>query len=306
MATYSVLTPDKLQKTVGDLLTAYEREYLPSKALTTQYQQRRLFMWLRQELGFMLLTDLTPAFLRQWRDILSKRYAPGTVRRYMTALSTPLAIAVKDYEWLDKNPLDQVKKPSEPPGRVRFLSDEEREKLLAACAISRNPHLYTLVLLALSTGARKEELRQLRWRDLDLERGVMRISRSKNKTKRSIPLLGPVLLLLRTCGIDQSQNGWVFARHDGLQPLFCDHAWVTACTRAGLVDCHFHDLRHTAASYLAMGGASLREIAEVLGHKKLEMTMRYSHLTDSHVKGVLERLTSRLFGPPDAPAAPPS
>lgn len=232
--------------TVSELLDVYEREYLPTKAATTRYQQSKLFLRLRRELGFMLLTDLTPTFLRQWRDLLAKRYAPGTVRRYLDGLSAPLTAAVKYYEWLPENPLRKVTKPPEPPSRTRFLSPDEVPRLLTACQRSGNPHLYGLVLLAVSTGARKTQLRLLRWRDCDLERGVIRVGVSKRAPRRSIPLRGPILPFLQKQGREQSPDGWVFARRDGLKPVLIDQVFRQACLWARIPDFKYHDLRHTA------------------------------------------------------------
>ena len=282
--------------TVTDLLTAYETEYLPSKAATTRYQLGHMFAWLRRELGPMLLTDLTPAFLRTWRDDLTGRgYAPGTVRRYLDCLSGPLSIAVRDYEWLPSNPLRKVQKPPETPARVRFLSDDERKALLLNCAISRNPHLYTFVLLALSTGARKNQLLQLRWRDVDVARGMLRLQPFKQAPRRSLPLRGPVLTLLTKLGVDKTPEAWVFARHDGRKPTLLDAAFQVACARSGITDMRIHDLRHTTASYLAMNGATLREIAEVLGHKTLAQTMKYSHLSEGHTGDILGKMVERFL-----------
>ena len=78
-------------------------------------------------------------------------------------------------------------------------------------------------------------------------------------------------------------------------PKFPQKAWTEALAAAEIDDFRFHDLRHTAASYLAMNGATLAEIAEILGHKTLTVTRRYSHLTDSHVDGVVESMVDRFF-----------
>ena len=75
-----------------------------------------------------------------------------------------------------------------------------------------------------------------------------------------------------------------------------DEAWKYAVKRAELVDFRFHDLRHTCASYLAMNGASLMEIAEVLGHKTLAMVKRYAHLSEAHTAGVVARMNAAIFG----------
>jgi site-specific recombinase XerD len=88
----------------------------------------------------------------------------------------------------------------------------------------------------------------------------------------------------------------VFPNTTGTKPLGIRNAWLNAVQRAGLVDCRFHDLRHSAASYLAMNGASLAEIAEVLGHKSLSMVKRYAHLSEAHTAGVVARMNSAIFG----------
>ena len=81
----------------------------------------------------------------------------------------------------------------------------------------------------------------------------------------------------------------------GTQPMCKCRAWGNAVERAGIANFRFHDLRHSAASYLAMNGASLAEIAEVLGHKTLAMVKRYAHLTEAHTKSVVERMNRAVF-----------
>src|SRR5262245_53923378 len=88
----------------------------------------------------------------------------------------------------------------------------------------------------------------------------------------------------------------VFPRNDGQEPLDIRSAWEVARTNAGIENFRFHDLRHTAASYLAMSGASLAEIAEILGHKTLQMVQRYAHLSEAHTAAVVGRMTKAVFG----------
>ena len=133
--------------------------------------------------------------------------------------------------------------------------------------------------------------------DVDLERGLLRLVKTKNRQPRSVPLVGLALELLRAHAVTQRAGvDWLFPRADGQRPVLIEQAWRTARTRAGLVDFRFHDLRHTCASYLALNGATLLEIAEVLGHKKMDMTRRYAHLTDTHLRGVVDRMTRTVFG----------
>jgi integrase len=141
--------------------------------------------------------------------------------------------------------------------------------LLEACKQSKSPYLYLAVVLALSTGARKMEILTLRWQDVDLKRGVIMLHKTKNRERRALPLTGYALELMRQHGkVRRIGSDLVFAAgQDGQKPADIGLAWERAKRRAGITDFRFHDLRHTAASYLAMNGASLAEIAEILGHK---------------------------------------
>src|SRR5262245_44743021 len=127
----SLSVQESQNHTVRELLHAYRQEYLPTKAASTQYSQGLYFIRLQNmtvdgtnALGDLSLADLTPPLLRRWRDMLMQEYAVCTVRRYLYALSAPLTVAVRDYEWLKSNPLTKVKFPPMPEGRMRFLSDE--------------------------------------------------------------------------------------------------------------------------------------------------------------------------------------
>jgi integrase len=146
---------------VADLLAAYSRDYLRHLAPRTQYHYHLLFRTVVAQYGTMPLDELTPQWGKAWRRTLTDQYQPDTVRNYMGILSGVLAVAVEDYEWLAANPLRTVRKPPAQPGRRRCLSDAERERLLRACQQSAQPFLYLVVVLALSTGARKNELMQL-------------------------------------------------------------------------------------------------------------------------------------------------
>jgi len=222
--------------------------------------------------------------------------AGATVNRYHVALSGL-------YTWARKNrllarnfdsPARHVEKRPEPRGRVRFLKDDERERLLAACRGSSWPRLYLLALMALSTGARRGELLALRWCDLDLERGEATLHDTKNGDPRVLVLLPQVLdELAKFAPKDAAVSAaLVFrSRLRPSQPFSFKTAWLEAVDAAELRDFHFHDLRHTCASYMAQHGASLLEIADTLGHRTLKMVQRYSHLsTDSR-----RRLVARVF-----------
>ena len=220
--------------------------------------------------------------------------SPATINRYMAALSGAFTWAINERitprGWV--NPCRQLRRVPGERERVRYLDDAERVRLLDACRVleperggrnyrgARYPRLYALVLMALCTGARRGELMALRWRDVDLEAGRARLERTKNGDRRVLILLPQVVEALRPF---QSSDGarFVFGSPQSAYkvPANVDTAWRRAVKRAELVDFRFHDLRHCCASYLAQNGAPLNVIAEVLGHRKLDMSRRYAHLT---------------------------
>lgn len=190
----------------------------------------------------------------------------------------------------------RVRRLEEPRGRVRCLDDDERGRLVEACRQSEDRPLYPLVILALSTGARRGELLGFRWRDVDLARGVAVLHQTKNRERRALPLAGLAVEVLRELSrVRRVDTDLIFANGQG-RVVLPRKSWGRALRAAEIEDFRFHDLRHCAASYLAMSGATLAEIAEVLGHKTLAKVKRYSHLTDQHTSRVVARMNDRLFG----------
>ncbi len=192
----------------------------------------------------------------------------------------------------------KISKLSEPRGRVRFLDDDERERLLEACKALASPYLHILVVLALSTGARHGELINLRWSDIDWQRRVITLHDTKNKERRLLPLVHYALKLMEAHSkVRNIASDLVFPSPSNPMKVWDSRSsWVSVLKKANIQDFRFHDLRHSCASYLAMNGASIAEIAEVLGHKTLQMVKRYAHLSEAHTAKVVQRMNERIFG----------
>jgi integrase len=285
------------KRTLGEAIDRYIHDILPLKAKTTQRKQRQQLLWWREQLGDRLLADVSPAVLAEYRDSLTAKYALGTAQLYIAVLSHVFTVAVRDWQWLEDDPLRRVKKPRQSRGRVRFLSEDERERLLEACTGSRNSLLYPVVVLALSTGARKSEILGITWPNVDFQRRMIRLLETKNGESRAVPLTGFALQeMQRLAKVRRIDSLYVFPGRSGTSPVNLWESWRYARLRAGIKDFRFHDLRHSAASYLAMNGASLAEIAEVLGHKTLVMVKRYAHLSEQHTAQVVERMNTAIFG----------
>jgi integrase len=299
------------RRTVKELLDRYRAEELPQYSRREQVQRSGKLAWWEGQLGARRVADLTAASISECRarlargEGLSGRPASAaTQTRYLATIKHVLSIARREWEWIDENPAERVRAPREPRGRVRFLSEEERDRLLEACGASPNPTLYPLVVVAVSTGARLGELLQLRWPDVDLQRGLATVHDTKNGERRSLSLRGLALEVLRElAGIRRIGNDSVFCGRRG-RVDFPRRAWLVALATAKVKDFRFHDLRHTNASYLAMSGATLAEIAEVLGHKTLAMVKRYAHLTEQHSSGVVGRMNEKFLAGGTAPLQP--
>ena len=263
------------------------------------YERQRVILgWWKESLGAYTLATLTPDLIGRHRDQLQSKegLSPATVNRYLSALSKAFTNAVREWHWLPDNPLARVSKKTEPRGRVRYLSDDERAALLEACRKSECKPLYLIVLFALTTGMRRGELLSLRWQDIDLDRRVAVLQNTKNGDRRSVPIVPEVAELLREHGrVRRLDNDLIFASA-GRDAVWFDKFWYQAMKAAKIKDFRFHDLRHTAASYLAMSGASVPELAAVLGHRTLQMVKRYAHLSDQHTGEVVERMTRKYFG----------
>ena len=293
-------TSEARKRTLNELLNRYITEILPSKPKSL-YDQKLQLNWWKSEIGDYSLADITPSLLVEYRSKLisdpTKKRTNSTANRYMAALSHCFTIAVKEWEWMQENPVLKISKLKEPRGRTRFLSDKERQKLLEECKKSKSEFLYLAVVVALSTGARKMEIMGLKWQDVDLKRGLIILHDTKNGEKRSLPLAGIAKDLMKEHFENRNENSeLVFPAKNLIDAVDLRTPFETALKHAGIEDFKWHDLRHSCASYLAMNGATLAEIAGVLGHKTLAMVKRYAHLSDSHTAGVVERMNSKIFG----------
>jgi len=213
----------------------------------------------------------------------------------MAALSHTFTIAVREWGWMDDSPMRKIGKLKEPRGRVRFLSESECGKLLSAAQELDDKALYTVLVLALSTGARKGEILSLTWDDVDFKRERLIFQETKNGDRRSVPLNGrPHAVLKEWQHTRSNTSNFVFPSLKDT-PVRVDRPFADVIDKLSIDNFRFHDLRHTAASHFAMNGASLAEIAEILGHKTLQMVKRYAHMCETHTSKVIERMNAKMF-----------
>lgn len=300
--------------TMRDMLERYRDTVLIDKAGGGKDHKTHIAWWIG-ELGPYALSEVTTDVVTRSIDKFKKTKtrlgtppAPATVMRYMMALSHAFTVARKQWHWCESSPVENVQRPKVKNERTRYLTDQERADLLAACKASRNPDLYLVVLLAISTGMRKGEIMGMRWQDIheSAEQNFTRVhlTKTKNDKARSVLITSPALELLearRKVVVEANKGkpavGLIFPSSvDAEQPVDLRKPWLSALKAAAIEEFRFHDLRHTTASYLAMDGASLLSISKVLGHQTTKMTERYSHLATSHIDDVVRSMNAKKFG----------
>lgn len=287
--------------TLNELIDLYIQKlhHAPNSQRTTISELKR---W-GELIGEFNLSQITPAKIRSTMEIIENTKTPAgkikstsTVNRHLSVLSSALTFAKKELGWIQSNPAFNVSKLPEPNGRVRYLSDDERNRLLDAIQKASNPFLYPAVMLAISTGARRGEILSLRWEDVDLDHGWAVLQKTKNGDRRGIPITGRALDVMRDLYEHRQSDILVFPNTTNSGYFDIRRSWEKALKQANIKDFRFHDLRHTCASYLMMNGCSLGEIADVLGHKTLQMVKRYSHISDNHKSTVIENMNNKIFG----------
>lgn len=264
---------------------------------------RSQFDYWKQRLGAYALVHITPELISQERKTLlesplpdgSKR-SPSTVNRYTAVLSSTFGHAVKKLRWLTENPCRNLSRLKESIGRDRILTDEEIARLLDACKQSKSSLLYPIVLFAITTGARRGEILGLEWKHIDLEKGIAFLTETKNGRPRSVALTDPLIIELKALYAAKNPlKPLVFASKTAFGRIDIKKAWMLAVQRAGLIDYHFHDLRHQFATFAAGQGASNVELASAMGHVTLSQLLRYSNLDAKNSKKFSDHISERIL-----------
>ena len=250
-------------------------------------QSYRLDFWVNN-LGSKQVEEITRIEISSLLSTLSPRLSNATVNRYKAAISVIFTYACRYFNLID-NPALHIPSLPENNERTRFLSEAERTSLFKACRASHWDKLYLIVLLAITTGARKGELTKLRWNDIDFDRRTAYVVTTKNGQPKVLPLTDSVIKELQL--FDTKDSSLIFGSRVKYDIPYCfTKPWKKALEDADIKDFRFHDLRHSCASYLAQSGASLLEIADVLGHKQISVTKRYAHLCIEHKSSLINRV----------------
>lgn len=291
------------EKTFAEFIDRYIEKELP-KNPNGYKKQKMMLTWWKSQLGRYFLCHITPSMIAELRDKLlseityrHKLRTPSTANRYLASISRAFTVGVKEWQWLKENPIMKISRPKENKPRERYLEKEEINRLLTACQKSKSPHLYAVVSCLLATGARKSEILGLKIGDVDFIRATATFRNTKNGETRTVHISQHVLDILRN---EKEKriilSEYFFPSMDGKKPADIRGAWERAVEDAGLKNICLHTLRHTVASHLGMGGFSMLEIGNILGHKSMSMVKRYSHLSTASSAQLLNKLNDEILG----------
>ena len=287
--------------TFEEVLTKYLAQISPTKrpnsARRDNDSSKALFRFFGSEIS---ISEVTPQRLAAYRDARVKNVQPSTIQKEFALLSHMFNIARREWGIPVSNPVPEVTRPKVRNNRTRFLTKEEAQRLLDVAKASKNKNLYPFLLVMMHTGMRPSEAAGLQWGDVDLENRLVKLQVTKTDM-RYVPLTEKTESTLRSIRPSNVRGeDYVFLPPSSLQSkavlevpcLHFKRSFGTARIKAGLEDVHLHDLRHTAASHLLMSGVDIRTLAEILGHKTLQMVHRYTHLLNDHKLKAVDRINT--------------
>lgn len=273
------------QETPSVPFDALARRYI-EHAKTTKASWRHDEYSLRSMTAFFgsrPLSAVTSWSVEQYKAKRRQAVGPRSVNADLSLLRRMFNLAVT-WGLAEKNPLVGVKMFRENERPLRVLSYPEQEKLMSVC----RQHLGDLVLFALHTGMRRGEILGLKWDAVDLERGVITVEAGKTGRIRYVPANAIVMEVLRRR--KELEREYVFTWGGTKQSRF-DKTWRAAVSAAGIAAIRFHDLRHTFATRLVLAGVDLVTVGELLGHRSIQMTLRYSHPGPEHRRRAVDHLS---------------
>jgi integrase len=290
--------------TVGELITYFEDNVAP-KRYTKPDQYKFMYNWWRNKIGHILLSELDSPLLEKCQNLLAaeapdkpyKNHAHksnSTVRKYMFALSAVLSYGARSLKVIERNPMSDIDKPQKPKGVVRFLSDEEKEILIKACK-DRSLKVFIFVMIALFAGGRYAEILTLQVENIDFENSMLHFTDTKNKEPRGVPVYEKITQIIKDY-LDENniRSGYIFL-NKRQKLTYMKGQLEDIIEKTGIENFRIHDLRHTYASWLAQNGATLLEIAELMGHKNLNQVQIYAHLTIKTTAKLVRKMTVNKF-----------
>lgn len=284
--------------TMEELFEKYMKEISPTLSPTTHQRNGQMCKNLTAFFGNYLLIDVTPSIVSQYKSQkIEQGYSRATVHIELRLLRRIFNIAIQEWELCNENPVCKVLKTlgKVDNKRVRYFISDELQRLIVQLPAWLRP----IVTIARHTGLRKGNILELTWGNVDLNRKVILINKTKNGEPIGIPLTETaVKTFIKLQSLRYLHSPYVFCERDGkpYSPFKVSVAFKRACKRAGIENFRFHDLRHDFASNLIQAGIDIYMVKELLGHKDLRMTVRYCHLAPENLRDAIKVLDSKENG----------
>lgn len=259
--------------TVEDLLQRY-LSVVSIKKRGADKEKIRIMRLCRDPVAQLKLSELQPSRMAEWRDRLLETVTEATVQRYWNLFSHAFNVAVNEWQWLSENPLKKVTRPKSTPARDRRISQDEIDRLLFALGYDYSAYPETVtsrvgaaLLFAIETAMRAGEIVSLTWANIDIQKRVAHLPKTKNGFPRDVPLSAEALRILDQ--VRQETESVFNLRTDQIDALF-----RKAKKRAMIDDLHFHDSRAEAITRLSKK-VDILTLARISGHRDLRMLMVY-------------------------------
>ena len=264
---------------LSELIEKYIELYLKPNRPTWWKSEKHNLRHLVNYFGNRYLHEINPINIDEFRLDRLTQVSQASVNKNVACLRAMFNKAIEWNLFPGRNPAAGIKFYKLENKRLRFLEKEEIARLLSVC----RGHLKDILEFAINTGMRKGEIFNLKWHDIDMTNGIIHVLKTKSGQRREIPMNETIKNIFFRVRKDPG-SPYVFASHTGKAFIDVKHSFYTALKEANIENFRFHDLRHTFASHLVMSGVDLLTVKELLGHKKIEMTLRYSHLSCAHKK----------------------
>lgn len=262
---------------------------------------------LLQRFGGKTFAQISPLAIEKYK---SDRRKTTVVFKLKPARERSLASVNRELELLSRiftramelkltatNPCDQVKLFELSNKRRRYLLDEEEPRLLAACE-GTLAHLRRMIIVAVRTGMRRSDQLNLRKSQVDFQRGVIWVPNAKTGKEYPLNMSAELREIMLALVRENPTSEYVFVNTDTGRPYIdLKKGFAKACSKAGITDLHWHDLRHTFGTRLAEAGYSEATIAELMGHADRKTTGRYTHATDRTRREAVEAAAPRAGNP---------
>lgn len=274
-----------------ELSDKYLAECTVKKASKSQERDKGIFKnYLNPFFGNMLLANIKPKDVsryKQQRNI--KKVSSDTINKELGLIKAAFNVAIREWEWVDFNPVNRVRMEKAGEGRVRFLTQQEFSKLYKSCEDWLKP----FVIIARYSGLRMGNVLALSWDQIDLFRKMITVDKTKNGDPVGIPVCEPLFKTLVSLNkVRDIKSKSVFPTklsYDALQRRV-QRAFKIACKASGIEDFRWHDLRHDFASMLIQRGVDIYSVQILLGHKDGRMTRRYAHLSQENLRSAIKVL----------------